>query len=109
MQLHNLFSEIPARLDAELIQSLPLRSSALRIERIVSRGQATPPGQWYDQDEHEWVLLLSGSAGIRFEDEQAVHILRPGDYMEIPAHRQHRVEWTHPVQETLWLAVFYPP
>lgn len=103
----NLLAPLPAVLSDELIEPLPLSAASVRIERIVSQGQATPPGQWYDQAEHEWVLLLSGSAGLRFEGEERVHILSPGDWLDIPAHRRHRVEWTHPVQQTLWLAVFY--
>lgn len=103
----NLLHDLPDASAAEVFERLPLSSDALRIERIVSQGQATPPGQWYDQDEHEWILLLKGSAGLRFEDEDRVHILKAGDCLEIPAHRRHRVEWTHPVQLTLWLAVFY--
>lgn len=104
----NLYADIPGELPAELLQSLPLRSDALRIERIVSRGQATAPGQWYDQDTHEWVLLISGSAGLRFEGDDRVHILKAGDYCDIPAHCRHRVEWTHPTEDTIWLAVHYP-
>ena len=62
----------------------------------MSAGQATPPGEWYDQDTHEWVALLSGGAGLRFEDEAEPRVLSPGDYLLIPAHRRHRVEWTDP-------------
>ena len=84
-----------------------VQSSQLRIERIVSTGQASPPGFWYDQDEHEWVLLLSGEAGLRFEHEEDVRRLAPGDQVHIPAHARHRVEWTSEAELTIWLAVFY--
>ena len=84
-----------------------VQSSQLRIERIVSTGQASPPGFWYDQDEHEWVLLLSGEAGLRFEHEEDVRRLAPGDQVHIPAHARHRVEWTSEAEPTIWLAVFY--
>ncbi|MBU6529261.1 cupin domain-containing protein (plasmid) [Methylocystis sp. MJC1] len=76
-----------------------------RIERIVSTGQASPLGFWYDQEQTEWVVLLSGSAGLMFEGEDALHILRSGSYVEIPAHLRHRVEWTDAAEPTVWLAV----
>ena len=79
----------------------------LRIERIVSTGQASPPGFWYDQDEHEWVTLLAGRAGLLFEGEDSPRVLKPGDQVLIPAHTRHRVEWTADNEHTLWLAVFY--
>lgn len=101
----NLFAEIPAELDAELSEHL-LSRSGVRIERIVSRGHRSPEGFWYDQDEDEWVLLLSGSAGIVYEGRGSVVTLKPGDHVEIPAHTRHRVEWTDPDQDTVWLAIF---
>jgi cupin 2 domain-containing protein len=80
-----------------------------RIERIVSSGQASPPGFWYDQPQDEWVLLLSGTAGLRFEDEADVRQLGPGDWLLVPAHTRHRVEWTDATQPSVWLAVHFPP
>jgi cupin 2 domain-containing protein len=77
-----------------------------RIERIVSRGQASPPGFWYDQDDGEWVLLLAGAARLELED--GVVELGPGDFIDLPPHRRHRVAWTAPDQPTVWLAVHYP-
>ena len=79
----------------------------LRIERIVSHGQASPPGYWYDQDEEEWVMLLEGEATLRFEQGEQLLRLAPGMHVHIPAHVQHRVEWTAPDKRTVWLAVFY--
>ena len=79
----------------------------LRIERIVSHGQASPPGFWYDQKEDEWVLLLKGAARLRFADEEADRSLAPGDCVHIAAHRRHRVSWTDPLHPTVWLAVFH--
>lgn len=102
----NLFEGIPARLDEESTECL-LRQKNVRIERIVSGGQASPDGFWYDQHENEWVILLSGSAGLRFEGENNPVVLQPGDYVNIPAGRKHRVEWTAPGEETVWLAFFY--
>jgi cupin 2 domain-containing protein len=102
----NLLASLPARLDAEQIITL-VENENLRIERIVSTGQASPPGFWYDQPWAEWVLVLAGAAGLVFEDEAEPRVLRPGDYLLIPAHRRHRVAWTDPEQPTVWLAVHY--
>jgi len=102
----NLFGGIPEPIAAEIFEEL-LRSGNLKLERIVSAGQATPPGVWLDQESHEWVALLAGSAGLRFEDESEVCALKPGDYLHIPAHRRHRVEWTDPREKTVWLALHY--
>lgn len=90
-----------------LVEHSPLEHGSLRIERIVSTGQASPPGFWYDQEEHEWVLLLAGRAGLRFEDEDEERELVPGDPVLIPAHARHRVEWTADDEPTIWLAIFY--
>ena len=102
----NLFAPIPPEISAESIQVL-LATAHFRLERIVSTGQATPPGGWYDQDTHEWVALLSGGARLRFEDEAEPRVLSPGDCLLIPAHRRHRVEWTDPETPTVWLALHY--
>lgn len=80
-----------------------------KLERIISTGHATPEGQWYDQDFDEWVVLLSGSAAIRFEDAPKEVSMRPGDYLLIPAHRRHRVEWTDGTKPTVWLALHRQP
>ena len=79
--------------------------AGVRIERIVSTGQSSPPGFWYDQPQCEWVVLLQGAARLRFEDESAARTLAPGDYLEIAPHRRHRVEWTQADPPTMWLAV----
>jgi cupin 2 domain-containing protein len=79
----------------------------MRLERIVSAGHATSPGQWYDQDTNEWVVVLSGRAGLRFEDESEPRVMGRGDYVLITAHRRHRVEWTDPDEPTVWLALHY--
>jgi len=102
----NLFSPLPDASAAEAVDAL-LTRPGLRIERIVSRGQASPPGFWYDQQEAEWILLLAGRARLRFADEAAERVLSPGDCVEIAAHRRHRVEWTDPATPTVWLAVFH--
>jgi cupin 2 domain-containing protein len=104
----NLFADAGSERREE--QFLPLAETAgARIERIVSTGQASPPGFWYDQDWVEWVLLLSGAAGLLIADEPAPRILRPGDYLEIPARVRHRVAWTQRDPPTIWLAVHFAP
>lgn len=84
-----------------------LAAGSVRVERIVSTGQASPPGFWYDQDEDEWVVLLAGAAELHFEDEPAPRRLQAGDWIDIPAHRLHRVAWTDPDRPTVWLAIHY--
>lgn len=100
----NRYATLPAQLPDELVQTLH-STEHLRIERIVSQGHASPPDFWYDQAEHEWVLLIQGAARLRLDDE--VVELKPGDFLNIPAHRRHRVEWTSPDQQTIWLAIHY--
>ena len=103
--VQNLFAGIPPEMQEEVFQEI-LRTEAFRIERIVSRGQASPPGFWYDQETEEWVLLVSGSATLRFDNGGKVE-LKPGDHLFIPRHVRHRVEWTASEQDTVWLTVHY--
>lgn len=91
----------------ELIETI-FQTSGFRIERIVSNGQSSAEGFWYDQEENEWVIVIQGSAGLRFENQEELIILNSGDYLLIDSHLRHRVEWTDPDQETIWLAVHYP-
>ena len=107
-EIGNLFTRIPEGLANEQVLDL-LAAPNLHIERIVSTGQATPPGEWLDQSEAEWVILLSGAAQLRFADEASARDLKPGDYVTIPAHCRHRVDWTAPGEPTVWLAVHYAP
>ena len=102
----NLLSPLPDARAAEQVATL-LTRPGLRVERIVSLGQASPPGFWYDQAEGEWVLLLAGAAKLRFADEPEARLLRPGDWLDIAPHRRHRVDWTAPATPTVWLTVFY--
>lgn len=102
----NLLRDLPDARTGEIIETIVARPG-LRIERIVSSGQNSPPGFWYDQPEAEWVLLLAGAARLRFADEPQERVLGPGDCLLIAAHRRHRVEWTDPSTPTVWLAVFY--
>lgn len=103
--MDNLFHNIKTRLDEEEIAIL-LSRPGLRIERIVSTGQASPPDFWYDQPADEWVILLAGSAGLLVEGEPE-HVLAPGDHLLLPAHARHRVTWTDATQPTVWLAVHF--
>ena len=102
----NLFAGRPERLAREDVATL-LSAPGIRIERIVSHGHASAPGDWYYQAQAEWVIVLRGAASLTFEGETAAVPLRAGDYVHIPAHRRHRVEWTDPAQPTVWLAVHY--
>ena len=101
----NLFADSPGSAGEQVVALLS--RPGLRIEKIVSNGQSSPAGFWYDQPEAEWVVVLSGEARLRFEDEARPRKLGPGDFVDIPAHRRHRVDWTHPDQPTVWLAVHY--
>ena len=102
----NLLADLPDAQAGEIVETLRA-VPGLRIQRIVSQGQASPPGFWYDQPEAEFVLLLTGAARLRFADEPRDRILGPGDWLDIAAHRCHRVTWTDPATPTVWLAVFY--
>lgn len=101
----NLF-DLPAAGAGEQFTEL-LAWPGVRIERIVSHGQASPPGFWYDQEWGEWVVVLAGSAGLLIAGEPEARVLRAGDHVDIPAHVRHRIEWTDPQKATVWLAVHY--
>lgn len=104
--MKNLLTNIPTSLAEELIEVL-VQNKAIRIERIVSTGHSSPDNFWYDQEEHEWVVVLKGEARLLFEEDIESVDLKPGDHINIPAHRKHRVEWTTLSEPTVWLAVFY--
>ena len=106
MNTGNVFADVPAQLPDELFENL-LKTPAVRIERIVSRGHSSPEGFWYDQDRNEWVIVLSGRARLRFDGRPDAIEMGAGDYVNIPAHTRHRVEWTDPAADTVWLAVHY--
>lgn len=106
MKLNNIFLKVPYFTQDEISETL-LETKGFKLERIVSSGQATPEGEWCDQDADEWVILLSGSAGLWFEDEEEVVIMNAGDYVHIKPHQRHRVEWTDPEQKTVWLALHF--
>ncbi|HEY2415576.1 MAG TPA: cupin domain-containing protein [Pirellulaceae bacterium] len=100
----NLLSALPDAVSSEINEVLA-QAEHIRIERIVSQGQASREEFWYDQDENEFVLLVQGSARLQFEDETVE--MKAGDWINIPAHRRHRVDWTTPDGKSVWLAVFY--
>ncbi len=106
MEAGDLHQNIPDQLPAEIVHSL-VQSQHVKIERIVSLGQRSAPGFWYDQAQNEWVLLVQGEATLRFEREDKLVHLTAGMYVNIAAHERHRVEWTKEDEETIWLAVFY--
>lgn len=109
MDQGNLFAGLAAAAGPEERLERLLSTDGVRMERIVSSGQASPPGFWYDQEWAEWVVLLTGAAELQFEDEPAPRRLGPGDWIDIAPHRRHRVTWTDPDRPSLWLAIHYRP
>lgn len=105
MSVSSLFQGLPDASAEEVIETL-MQNEHVRIERIVSCGQCSAEGDWYDQAENEWVLVLQGQARLEMADGE-VHALGAGDYLQIPAHQKHRVAWTDEEQVTIWLAIFY--
>lgn len=106
MEKGSLLENLPDATDSERFDTL-LQLDEGRVERIVSHGQRSPEHFWYDQDENEWVLVLSGRAALDFEDGGSTLELGPGEYVNIPAHTRHRVAWTAQGMPTVWLAVHY--
>ncbi len=102
----NLFTPSVGPHSEETFETV-LQGGRFRLERIVSKGHASPAGFWYDQPQAEWVVLLKGSAGLRFADRAEEITLREGDHLVIPAHCRHRVTWTAADRETIWLAIHY--
>jgi cupin 2 domain-containing protein len=102
----NLFSGIPHAIADEVFDTI-LSSDRCKIERIISRGQKSPSNYWYDQEKDEWVMVVQGAAKLKFKNGGNIIEMLPGDYLHIPAHCEHRVEWTDPDVETIWLAVHY--
>ncbi len=106
MIVKNIFENIPAVVTEEITDIL-VQKKDVRIERIISKGQSSPPGFWYDQDESEWIIIIKGSAKLKFENVPEDVEMKTGDYLNIPSHLKHRVEWTDPNEETIWLTAFY--
>lgn len=106
MNMKNIYKTEGKPLEEELIEELVAKGS-FRLERIISRGHTTPEGEWFDQNRDEWVVLLKGGAVLNIEGKDDTLEMKPGDYIHIPAHIRHRVEWTDPEKETVWLALHY--
>jgi len=102
----NLLTDLARQLPSELFTTL-LEAANVRIERIVSDGHASPQSFWFDQDQHEWVVVLRGAARLRFEGDEPPVEMKPGDFVNIPAFKKHRVDWTTPDEPTVWLGVRY--
>ena len=106
--MQNIINDIPSDLPEELTEKIAgCIQKGTAIERIISRGHASPPGFWYDQDKTEFVILFKGKAALLFKEQDRMVEMYPGDYIEIPAHTLHRVEWTSAEEDTVWLAFFY--
>lgn len=105
MKLGNIYTGIPFSLEQEIFEQLASNEHII-IERILSKGQKSPPSGWYDQDKNEWVLVLKGKAVLSFESQDTI-LLNEGDFINIPPHKKHRVEWTDSDKETIWLVVHY--
>ena len=105
MQVTNIFDNIPTQLHQELFQDI-FSKDGLKIQRIVSQGEATQDDKWYIQEDDEWVIVLQGEATLSFEGDFDVK-LNSGDYINIPAHKKHKVSWTSSDEQTIWLAVHY--
>ena len=103
--MNNIFDDIPDNINVEIIDDL-VAGENVKIERIISKGQSSPDSGWYDQAENEWVLVIKGAAILEFADGSK-QTMKAGDHISIAAHEKHRVQWTEPDTETIWLAVFY--
>jgi len=105
MKPKNIYTAVPCNLEQEVFEQLA-GNACVMIERILSKGQKSPPTGWYDQEKNEWVLVLKGKAVLVFENQESIN-LNEGDFINIPPHKKHKVEWTDPDSETIWLAVHY--
>lgn len=103
--IENLFESLPEVISEELFTEI-VSGENVKIERIISRGHTSPQSGWFDQDDNEWVVVLKGEAKLLIKDSNEVHLVA-GSYLNIPAHTKHKVTWTIPNTETIWLAVHY--
>jgi cupin 2 domain-containing protein len=111
IKVRNFFRDLPRRTgEREPIEHIEeiLSKGKITIERIVTYGRKpTEEGKWYDDSRNEFVMVLSGATELLFEEGNQRVIMERGDYINIPAHKKHRVEMTRPNGNTLWLAVYY--
>lgn len=105
INIGNLFESLPEDMSDEVFSDI-VQGNNIKIERIISKGQTSPKSEWYDQEENEWVIVLKGEAKLSFQNNNVVHLVA-GSHLNIPAHTKHKVTWTTPNQETIWLAVHY--
>jgi cupin 2 domain-containing protein len=103
----NLFHLPDALPPGELFTTL-FETPTVRIERILSGGETTPPGAWYDQEQDEWVVVLQGAATLTYADHSSI-AMKPGDYVLLPAHTRHRVDFTSQEPPCIWLAIHIGP
>ncbi len=104
-KINNIF-ELPAQLPQQELFETLLNNDKISIERIVSTGQVTPPGEWYDQERNEWLIVLQGEGELSYEDDSRIK-LTVGDYLSIEAHQKHRVEYTSTEPPCIWLTIFF--
>ncbi len=105
IDIGNLFESLPEDISKEVFSEI-IQGENIRIERIISKGHSSPEAGWYDQDDNEWIIVLKGEAKLSFENNDDVHLVS-GSHLNIPAHTKHKVTWTKPNTETIWLAVHY--
>jgi cupin 2 domain-containing protein len=106
MKTGSIFANLPEYMPEELFETIT-SSENVTIERIISKGHRSPEGFWYDQNKHEWAMVIEGEAKICFETKGQPVILKAGDHILIPAHCRHRVDWTDPDRMTIWIAVHF--
>jgi cupin 2 domain-containing protein len=99
----NIFTDPGIEDTKELFEVIATLDDA-RIERIITQKPYSSPGQWYNQEQDEWVVLLRGNATIEIRDQGLIE-LRSGDYIMLPAHCQHRITRTSADPACIWLAV----
>jgi len=104
--MRNLFADLPSEsLPDELFETL-CSGKKFELKRIISTGQTTAENEWYEQDSHEWFVVLKGEAKILFADNSVRHLF-PGDCLQIPAKTKHRVIYTSTTKVTVWLVIYY--
>ena len=105
MKISNLFTNIPNPSKDEFFENI-IKNDKVKIQRIVSHGHTSPKEGWYEATNEEWVILLEGAATLSFKNGEDIS-LSIGDYINIPAHSEHKVSWTKPECNTIWLVIHY--